>query len=90
MKIIMVNGGNLDIDFSANSFTTSLELSHELTGDVNFVANGVVVDGGFLRAIEATQKLSGAVSLDGTEVGYQFEKQLEAGSVSGLTLWDGQ
>ena len=85
-----VNGGNLDIDFSANSFTTSLELNHELTGDVNFVANGVVVDGGFLRAIEATQKLSGAVSLDGTEVGYQFEKQLEAGSVSGLTLWDGQ
>ena len=85
-----VTGGDLDINFPDKSFTTSLDLNHELTGDVNFFANGVVVDGGFLRAYEATQKLSGAVSLDGTEVGYQFEKQLEAGLVSGLTLWDGQ
>ena len=85
-----VNGGDLDINFPDRSFTTSLDLNHELTGDVTFIANGVVVDGGFLRAFEATQKLSGAVSLDGTEVGYQFEKQLEAGLVSGLTLWDGQ
>lgn len=85
-----VNGGDLNINFPGNSFTTSLDLNHELTGDVNFFANGVIVDGGFLRAVEATQKLSGAVSLDGTEVGYQFEKQLEAGLVSGLTLWDGQ
>tara|TARA_B100001059_G_scaffold236702_1_gene289206 strand:+ start:2161 stop:3636 length:1476 start_codon:yes stop_codon:yes gene_type:complete len=83
-----VNGGSLDINFQDNSFATALNLTHELTGEVDFVANGVVVDGGFFRAIEATQRLSGAVSLDGAEAGYQFEKQLAEGVVSGLTLWD--
>jgi len=55
---------------------------------VDFSATGRLFDGGFFRALEATQKIAGAVSFDGSEAGYLFERQLENGLVSGLTLWD--
>jgi hypothetical protein len=85
-----VSGGSLDINFQNNSFGTELNLNHEITGPVDIIANGRIVDGGYLRAIEATQRVTGAVSLDGTEAGYMFERQLENGEVSGLTLWNSQ
>jgi hypothetical protein len=82
-----VRDGNLDINFQDDSFFTALTLDHALTGQVNFAATGRLFDGGFFRALEATQKVSGAVSFDGSEAGYLFERQLENGLVSGLTLW---
>jgi hypothetical protein len=84
-----VSGGSLDIDFQNSSFATSLNLNHELIGAVEFSASGILVDGGYMRAATATQKLSGAVSFDGLEAGYLFEKLLENGIISGLTLWGG-
>ncbi len=83
-----VNGGSLDINFQDNSFSTALSLNSDPTGRVDFEANGRLFDGGFLRALEATQSVRGAVSFDVTEAGYQFEKDLPLGTVSGLTLWD--
>lgn len=83
-----VNGGSLDINFPGNTFSTMLDLSHESTGQVFFEASGKIVDGGFLRAIGETQRMAGAVSFDGAEAGYLFEKQIDGGSISGLTLWD--
>lgn len=83
-----VRDGSLDINFQDSTFATSLALDHALTGEVNFAATGRLFDGGFFRALEATQKIAGAVSFDGSEAGYLFEHQLENGLVSGLTLWD--
>lgn len=85
---MQVNGGSLDIDFPNNAFATELNLNHELTGAVDLNASGRVIDGGFLRAIGETQRITGAVSLDGTEAGYLFEKQIQGGEITGLTLWD--
>ena len=85
-----VNGGSLDIDFQRNSFNTMLDLSADSVGQIVFAAEGILADGGFLRAIEATQRVAGAVSFDGTEAGYLFEKQILGGSLSGLTLWGSQ
>ena len=82
-----VRDGNLDINFQDHTFTTALTLDHALTGKVDFAAAGRLFDGGFFRALEATQKVAGAVSFDGSEAGYLFERQLENGLVSGLTLW---
>ena len=82
-----VRDGNLDINFQDDTFSTALTLDHALTGQVDFAASGRLFDGGFFRALEATQKVSGAVSYDGSEAGYLFERQLENGLVSGLTLW---
>lgn len=87
---MQVKGGSLDIDFTNNAFATELNLNHDLTGPVDLSAAGRVVDGGFLRAIEETQRVTGAVSFDGSEAGYLFEKQIEGGAVSGLTLWDAE
>lgn len=83
-----VDDGSLDIDFLENRFATSLSLSHDLTGIVNFQAAGRLFDGGYFHARDDSQRIAGAVSLDGAEAGYFFERQLEAGNISGLTLWD--
>ena len=85
-----VRDGNLDINFQNQTFSTALKLDHALTGRIDFSATGRVFDGGFFRALEATQKVAGAVSFDGAEAGYLFERQLENGIVSGLTLWGGK
>ncbi|MEQ8408688.1 MAG: FecR domain-containing protein [Gammaproteobacteria bacterium] len=87
---MQVDGGNLDIDFVASTFNTGLDLSHDITGAVNFNASGNISDGGYFNSRLAEQTMAGAVSIDGQEAGYFFEKQLQDGSVSGLTLWDSQ
>ena len=83
-----VNGGSLDINFDTNQFSTELNMNHELTGRVDFNANGRLFDGGYFHTRSATERMAGAVSIDGSEAGYFFEKQLEAGGIQGLTLWD--
>lgn len=83
-----VNGGKLDINFNTSQFATELNMSHSLTGNVDFIANGFIYDGGYFYTRSDTERMAGAVSLDGTEAGYYFEKQLEVGGIQGLTLWD--
>ena len=87
---MQVKGGSLEIDFNQNLFSTELKLDHELTGQVDIIGSGRLFDGGFFRMIDETQTISGAVSYDGAEAGYLFEKQINEGSVSGLTLWDSE
>lgn len=83
-----VSNGALDIDFDTSRFSTQLNLNHDLTGNVIFAADGRLYDGGYFHARSATERIAGAVSLDGAEAGYFFEKQLENGGIQGLTLWD--
>ena len=85
-----VNGGSLNIDFIDNQFATELNLNHDLTGSIDFIASGRLFDGGYFHARDDSQRIAGAVSLDGLEAGYFFERQLEVGNISGLTLWDSQ
>jgi hypothetical protein len=88
IAVVRVNGGDLGIDFQDRSFQTTLSLGHDSLGQIDFSAAGNLYDGGFFRAIEDTQRLAGAVSYDGAEAGYFFEKQVGDGLLSGLTLWD--
>lgn len=88
IAVMTVNGGSLDIDFQGNTFDTMLSLDHQLTGNIEFEARGRIFDGGFMRAKSADQFVAGAVSYDGAEAGYLFEKEIVNGSISGLTLWD--
>lgn len=85
-----VNGGSLNIDFLDNQFATELNLNHDITGAIDFIASGRLFDGGYFHARDDLQRIAGAVSLDGLEAGYFFERQLEVGNISGLTLWDSQ
>lgn len=88
---MQVNSGSLDIDFNQRSFATQLGLSHIATGPVSFTAAGRIFEDGYFHNNTDTQRMAGAISLTGSEAGYFFEKQLDAGkSVQGLTLWDAQ
>lgn len=83
-----VRGGSLGINFDTNQFNTELNMHHVLTGNVQFSAAGRVFDGGYFHTRSETERIAGAVSLDGSEAGYFFEKQLLTGGIQGLTLWD--
>ncbi len=85
---MQVEGGNLDINFDRSEFATQLNLSHSLTGNVDFIANGSISDGGYFNSRDESQRIAGAVSTDGQEAGYFFERQLLDGGIQGLTLWD--
>ncbi|GAB5497745.1 MAG: hypothetical protein PsegKO_00560 [Pseudohongiellaceae bacterium] len=85
-----VTGGSLDVDLIENNFATQLNLDSAATGQIDFNAAGRVLDGGFFNARSADQRIAGAISLDGREAGYFFERQLEDGGIEGLTLWDSQ
>lgn len=82
-----VNGGKLDINFDSREFVTQLNMNHALTGKVEFVSAGSIDTQGFFRS-QIGDTLAGAVSIDGAEAGYFFEKQLQDGGIQGLTLWD--
>ena len=87
---MQVNGGSLAIDFQESNFSTELNLNHSLTGPIDFVATGRLFSGGYFHNTAETQRIAGAVSFDGTEAGYFFERQLEFGNITGLTLWNSQ
>jgi len=88
---MQVNSGALNINFNERSFATQLGLSHAATGAVDFTAAGRIFESGYFHNNTDTQNMAGAISLNGNEAGYFFEKQLGAGnSVQGLTLWDAQ
>lgn len=85
--LMKVTNGVLNIDFDQNLFNTSLDLSHSVTGDIQFVDNGRLFSGGYFRNLSDGQTTAGAVSLDGTEAGYAFEKSVDEGKIEGITLW---
>jgi hypothetical protein len=87
---MQVNGGTLDIDFNENTFATELNLNHLSTGTIDFTAMGNIYSGGFFYDRSASQNVFGAVSIDGQEAGYYFDRQLKNGGIQGLTLWDAQ
>ncbi len=85
---MQVNSGALQINFNERRFDTQLGLNSTASGRVNFSATGVYEDGGFFYSNTDTQKMAGAISLDGQQAGYFFEKLLESGAtVEGITLW---
>ena len=85
---VAVSGGNLAIDFQESLFSTSLNLNHASFGDVNFQASGRLYDGGYFHSRNDTQRIAGAVSLDGQEAGYFFNLLQSQGTIQGLTLWN--
>lgn len=87
---MQVTGGNLGIDFQENNFATELNLNHDATGAIDFVASGKLFDGGYFHSRDDLQRIAGSVSIDGSEAGYLFERQLEEGGIQGLTLWNSQ
>ncbi len=82
-----IEGGRLDIDFAQRRFSTTLALSHALTGKVGLASAGAVRDDGVFAVRQGASRVAGAVSLDGKEVGYLFDRVVDQGTLTGTTLW---
>ena len=82
-----VNRGSLSIDFAGARFSTALGLSHPATGDVLYQNQGTVRNDGVFTGNQPDGRLAGALTVNGQEAGYFFERQIGNGQLSGLTLW---
>ena len=87
-----IDGGTLTLDFARRTFATALALSagknDSLIKTELRVAGDVLPNGTFgAKELDASQKLTGAVSLDGKEAGYLFERSTSGGLFKGKTLW---
>ena len=85
---VAVTDGRLLIDFSGNSFKTSLDLYHLQLGEAQFSMSGGLYSGGYFHSRNASSRVIGATTLDGKESGYFFDFLNWGGLVQGITLWD--
>lgn len=83
-----VLGGNFGIDFRQRSFQTSLAVQYP-GGSESLQAAGAVQFQGFLIADPArsTMNLQGALSRDGAEAAYLFDKPIAGGALLGAVRW---
>ena len=84
---VSVHSGTLDIDFTNANFSTALALSNATIGAESFTASGTIKTNGVFQTTASNGTLNGAVTLDGKEAGYAFERTLNAGVLRGVTLW---
>lgn len=87
VEAVQVSNPTLSVDFANSTFATQLQLSSASLGQETFSASGAVTSNGIITSANGGQSLAGALSMDGRQAGYQFNKGVERGSVSGLTLW---
>lgn len=82
-----INGGTLVLDFAQRTFATALALSAAGGTATELRAAGDVRPDGTFAMRDALQRVAGAVSLDGREAGYLFERAADGGLFKGTTLW---
>ena len=85
---VAVTQGGLKMDFSGNTFQTSLDLYHMQLGESQFTALGNIYSGGYFHFRDDQSRIVGGGSLDGEESGYFFDFYNWDGLVQGITLWD--
>ena len=87
VEAVTVSGGALSVDFARATFDTRVTVSSPRLGTDTVTANGLVRPNGFMLGQGGNAYVAGALSLDGKEAGYFFDKALPAGNVSGITVW---
>lgn len=82
-----VSGASLSVNFDRSTFAAGVNLSHQATGAVSLNVTGKVNEEGVFVGTNATERVAGALSLDGNKAGYLFSKDVSAGTLKGVTLW---
>ena len=92
-ELASISRSNLTIDFTRRTFATGLDLAAAsgVMGELR-MAGVVRPDGLFVSRegpadLRAEQRVAGAISLDGREAGYLFERSAGGGWFRGRTLW---
>lgn len=86
-EIATVSDAKLTADFAKNTLATQMTLSSPTMGQDQFAATATITPQGLFVNNTANQRLAGAFSTDARQAGYLFEKNVNDGTVSGLTLW---
>jgi hypothetical protein len=87
LELGQVTGGSLSVDFTSRQFATGLSLSHPEVGPTNLQASGAVREDGMFVGRNPDGRVAGALTLDGKEAGYFFEKFVPGGMFMGVTRW---
>ena len=82
-----VTSATLGVDFDNALFKATVGLQHAAVGTAGINVNGKINDEGVFVGTTATDRVAGALSRDGTEAGYLFNKDVAAGTFRGITLW---
>lgn len=88
-----ISRSNLTIDFTRRTFATGLDLKSASGVQGELRAAGTIRTDGIFVVREgpidqrAEQRVAGAISLDGREAGYLFERSAGGGWFRGRTLW---
>lgn len=87
IESVAVQGGALQVDFGRSLFQTSLYMASKSVGSQSIQANGNVSTAGQFVPTSSNANFIGGLNASGTEAAYGFEKSLNQGSLSGVTLW---
>lgn len=86
-ETVRVDKGTLNVDFARATYATQLSLSSVSMGANSLVSSGAITPNGLFKSQGAGAYTSGALSLDGKEAAYYFEKNVAAGQLTGITQW---
>lgn len=86
-EAVDIHNARLTVDFGRSTFGTSLDLSNPRIGPQNIHASGNVLPSGLLQATSGNASLAGAITTDGREAGYAFQKPIGFNMLQGVTLW---
>jgi len=87
IETVAITGGSLNLDFARSLFSTKLQLLGAKLGPESLAAEGTVSRTGQFYSTNGNQLVAGAVTPDGKQAGYLFEKRVSPGVVRGITLW---
>ena len=82
-----VDGGWLSVDFGARQFSTGVTMSHSDVGTSSLQASGKITEDALFSVRNADGRVGGALSADGKEAGYYFERPVNGGTFMGITRW---
>jgi hypothetical protein len=78
----------LSINFDKATFNSSLTLTQAQTGSVPLQVSGKINDEGIFVGVAPGQRVAGAISYDGKEAGFLFNRDNALGVFKGITLWN--
>jgi len=74
-------------DFEARAFMSELTVDTDRLGSVALNGIGFISPTGVLVSRSSSDRMAGAMTSDGLSAGMLFEKQVDGGSVRGVSSW---
>jgi len=82
-----VDSAWLSVNFSVRQFAAGVVMSHSQVGSVSLQVAGSVRDDGIFGVRAPDGLVAGALTVDGKEAGFFFERPVSGGSFVGATRW---